>query len=136
MFTLLEKVNLLQKAPIFHGVRTESLAHVAAIAEEVSFEERQLLYRETEAADTMFVVLEGEVALSRNGAETRRLVAHQVAGALPLLAGGTQPESAMVTKPLRALRIDQQDFYDVMADDFSLTRGMLRALVGMAAGGA
>ncbi len=136
MLTLLEKVSLLQKAPIFRGIRTESLARVAAIAEEASYEPRHLLFRENDAADTMYVLLEGEVALMRNGRETSKLGAHQVAGVLPLLAGVIQPESALVTQPIHALRIDQQDFYDVMAEDFSITRGILRALVGLAAGGA
>ncbi len=135
MLTLLEKVNLLQRAPVFHGVRTESLARVAAIAEEASFEARQLLFRENDAADTMFVLLEGEVALIRNGKEIKKLGENQVAGLLPLLASDSQPESAVATQPIRALRIDQQDFFDVMAEDFNITRGMLRALVGLAAGG-
>ena len=46
------------------------------------------------------------------------------------------PESAVASQPVRALRIEQQDFYDAMAEDFHLTRGVLRALVGMAVGGA
>ncbi len=135
MLTLLEKVNLLQKASIFNTVRTESLARVAAVAEEASYGARQLLFRENDAADTMFVLLEGEVALLREGKETRKLGPHQVVGALALLAGRSQPESAMATQPVRALRIDQQDFYDVMAEDFTVTRGILRSLVGLAAGG-
>jgi len=59
-----------------------------------------------------------------------------VVGALSLLAGALQPESAVASQPVRALRIEQQDFYDAMAEDFHLTRGVLRALVGMAVGGA
>lgn len=135
MLTLLEKVNLLQKAPIFNTVRTESLARVAAVAEEATYEARQLLFRENDAADTMFLLLEGEVALLHDGNEMRRLGPNQVVGALALLAGRSQPESAMATQPVQALRIDQQDFYDVMAEDFTVTRGILRALVGLAAGG-
>lgn len=136
MLTLLEKVSLLQKAQIFRSLRTESLGGVAAIAEEVTYEVRHVLFRENEAADTMFVLLEGEVAVLRNGQETQKLGPNQVAGVLPVLAGGTQPETAVVRQPIRALRIDQQDFYDVMADDFGITRGILRALVGLAVGGA
>jgi CRP-like cAMP-binding protein len=83
----------------------------------------------------MFVLLEGEVALLHNGKETRKAGPYEVAGALPLLAGGSQPESAVAGQAVHALRIDQHDFYDVMAEDFSLTRGILRALVGLAAGG-
>jgi hypothetical protein len=34
---------------------------------------------------------------------------------------------------LRVLQIDQQEFYDAMADDFNLTRGILEALARLAA---
>ena len=134
MLTTIEKVNILQKAPVFQGVRTESLARVAAIAREVTCDARQLLFRENEGADTMFLILEGRVALVRNGQHAQELTAGQVAGALALLAGDSHRESAMATQPVRALQIDQQEFYDAMAEDFNLTRGVLRALIRLAPG--
>lgn len=135
MLTVLEKVNILQKAPIFLGVRTESLARVAAIAQQVSYNPRELLYRENDAADSMFVLMEGEVALVRNGQEFKKLGPHQEVGAVALLAGDSQPESAIATQPTQALQIDQQEFYDAMAEDFNITRGILRALAHAAGGG-
>ncbi len=134
MFTVLEKVNLLQKVGLFQGVRTESLARLASVAEEVHFEPRQFLFRENDAADTLFVLLEGGVTLLRNGKESQKLGTNQVVGFLSLLAGSPQSESALVIQPVRALRIDQQDFYDAMAEDFNLTRGILCALVSLTAG--
>src|SRR2546422_3476328 len=108
MLTTIEKVNILQRTPVFQGVRTESLARVAAIAREVSCDARQLLFRENEGADTMFVILEGRVALVRNGQQAQELAAGQVVGALALLAGDSHRESAMATQPVRALQIDQR----------------------------
>jgi len=133
--TVLEKVNILQKAPIFHGVRTESLARVAAVAQEIRYSAREVLYRENDAADSMFVLMEGEVALVRNGQEVKKLGPFQEVGAVALLAGDSQPESAIATQPTQALQIDQQEFYDAMAEDFNITRGILRALARSAAGG-
>ena len=133
MLTILEKVSFLQKVPLFHHVRTESLTRVASLAQEVSYAEREALFRENDAADSMFVLLDGEVALVRDGRETQKLAAPEVVGALPLLASESQPESALATRPTRALQIDQQDFFDAMAEDFHITRGILRALVRPAA---
>jgi len=134
MLTLLEKVEILQKAPLFHGIRTESLARVAAIAQETTFDPRQALFRENDSADAMFVVMDGEVSLLRNGVETKKAHSPEVVGAVGLLGGSYQFESAVATQPVHALKLDQQDFYDVMAEDFEVTRGILRALVGLAAG--
>lgn len=135
MLTLLEKVSLLQKAPPFQGIRTESLARIAAIAHETNFEPRHTLIRESDNPDTMFVVLEGEVSILQNGQEQKKLGPHEVAGIMALLASEPYPSSAVAIQAVRTLRIDQQDFYDVLAEDFGVTRGILKALVGMAAGG-
>jgi CRP-like cAMP-binding protein len=134
MLTLLEKVSLLQKASLFQGIRTESLARVAAIAHEISFEPRHTLFRENDNPDTMYFVMEGEVSVLQNGQEKGKLGLHQVAGNMALLSGEPYPSSAVATQAVRALRIDQQDFYDVLAEDFDVTRGILKALVALAAG--
>jgi CRP-like cAMP-binding protein len=136
MLTTLEKVDLLQKAPIFGGIPTQSLARVAAIAQEVSWEARHMLFLEDDPADAMFLLLEGQVEVTRSGHEEQTLQAPHVVGALALLAGEAHPESAMTLQPTRALQIDQQDLYEAMTEDFSITRGILRALVAFAAGGA
>ncbi len=135
MLTLLEKVSLLQKAPPFQAIRTESLARVAAVAHEANFEARHTLFRESDNPDTMFVVLEGEISVLQNGQEKKRLKPHEVAGIMSLLASDPYSCSAVAAQPVRALRIDQQDFYDVLAEDFGVTRGILKILVGMATGG-
>ena len=129
MLTVLEKVNILQKAPLFHEVPTESLARLAVLAQEVRYQEGDLLYRENEAADSMFVLMEGEVVLLRSGQETVKLAPPSEVGALAMLADQSRPASARTTQPTRALQLDQQEFYDAMAEDFNLTRGILRALV-------
>jgi len=129
MLTVMDKVARLQTVEVFQSVPTQSLARVAAIAQEVDYQPHEALYNDNEAAASMFVLLEGEVALLRSGQEGKKLGPGQVAGLLPFLAGDFEPESAMATQPVRALRLDQEDFYDAMAEDFNLTRGILRALV-------
>ncbi len=135
MLTLLEKVSLLQTAPPFQGIRTESLARVAAIAHEATFEPRHTLVRESDNPDTMFVILEGEVAVMQDGQERKKIKPYEVAGIMPLLASEPYSSSAVAAQAVRALRIDQQDFFDVLAEDFGVTRGILKALVDLAAGG-
>ncbi len=133
MLTILEKADLLQSVEIFRDIRTQSLARVAAIAEEVHFEEHQRLFIENEAADAMFVILTGEVTLTRGGVEERKLTESQIAGALALVANQPQAETAAATQMVHALRISQQDLFDAMTEDFGITKGILRSLAGKAA---
>ncbi len=134
MLTILEKADLLQSVEIFCDIRTQSLARVAAIAQEVHFEVRQRLFSENEAADAMYVVLAGEVTLTRAGIEERKLTKFQIAGALALVANQPQAETAVASQTVHALRISQQDLFDAMTEDFGITRGVLRSLAGKAAG--
>jgi len=135
MLTVLEKVDLIQKASIFKEIPTESLVRIAAIAQEVNFEPSQWLFLENEAAASLFVLLEGQVLLLRKGKEEKTLGVFEFPGAFPVLADAHHPASAQATQPTRALRIDQPDLFEAMTEDFNVTRGILKALVGLAAGG-
>ena len=131
MLTVLEKVDLLQRAEIFREVRTESLARIASIAQEVGFQLLQPLFNENEAAEAMFVLLEGEVMLTCSGREGDKLSEFQAAGALAVLAEQAYAETAVAIQPTQALRIGHQDFYEAIAEDINIARGILRALVHM-----
>jgi CRP-like cAMP-binding protein len=132
MLTVLEKVSLLQKDPLLQGVRTESLARVAAIAQELQYDTNQALFRENEAGEALFYLLDGAVSVVRGGREVRRLEASQMLGTISVLTGELYSESALAAGPVRVLQIDQQELYDAMADDFNLTRGILSALAHLA----
>jgi len=134
MLTVLEKVDLLRKAAMFRCIPTAGLARVAAIANEVTFAPNQRVYQEDTAADSMFFLLDGEVELARSESKLQMAGKGQVLGALGLLAGGTHSESALALQPTNALQIERQDFFDALAEDFDITRGLLKALAGMAAG--
>src|SRR2546426_11603546 len=97
MLTLLEKVNLLQKAPVFQGVHTESLARVAAVGQEVSWGAQQLLFRANDAADTLFFLLDGGGALLREGKVTRKLGPNEGVGGLAVLPRDPHTQSAKHT---------------------------------------
>ena len=131
MLTILEKADLLQSAELFGEVRTQSLARVAAISAEVSFDARQRLFSENDPPDVLFVVLEGEVTLTRNGTVERKLSKFHSPGALAVLANQPQMETATAGQTVRALRIGQEALFDAMAEDFNITRGILRALAAM-----
>jgi len=134
MLTVLEKVDFLQQAELFHLVRTESLSRLAAIAREACFEPRQQLFSEHESPESVYVVLEGEVELIRAGQQVCRLGRSAVAGARSLLAESPQAETAVATRPTRVLRISQADLHDAMSEDIHITRGILRALLAGGAG--
>jgi len=69
MFTTIEKVIFLQNVDVFSHVVTEQLAYIAAIAEEVSYLEKDVIFEVNQESDSMFVVAGGKVKLDRDGEE-------------------------------------------------------------------
>jgi CRP-like cAMP-binding protein len=132
MLTLLEKVDLLRKVATFQFVPTRDLARVASAVREVNLEAQQVLYSQSAAPDSMFLVLEGEVDLLQPGRQ-RKAGEGKILGAAALLADEPHLESAVAAQPVRALQIDQQGLFDAMAENFSVTRGIVKALIREAA---
>lgn len=56
-YTLVEKVLLLQNVDLLSASRTEDLAVLAAIAEEVLYPEGALVFEEGQFADGLYVVI-------------------------------------------------------------------------------
>jgi AAA family ATP:ADP antiporter len=136
MLTVLEKVDLLRTAALFQALPAQSLVRVAAIASELSWAPQQVVYQENSPAESIFFLLEGEVELLRTGKVILRRGGNQMLGSLAVLASGSHPESAVVSQPTRALRVDREDLFEAMAEDFRVARGIVKALAGMANGAA
>ena len=134
MATVLDSLDHLRRATLFHEIPAQSLVRIAAAAGERNWEEHQVLYDEDTPADFMFFLLEGEVQLLRSGKISQHKSDHEMIGAFAALAGLTHTETAIALKPTRTLRIDREEFFDAMAEDFNVTRGILKALVGVATG--
>lgn len=132
MLSLLEKVELLRCAKLFQAMPTQSLVRVAAIASELNWAPRQVVYHENSRAESIFFLLEGELELVRAGKVLARSGPHQVPGGLVALSGGSHSESAIVSQPTRALRMDREEFFEAMAEDFRVAQGIIKALAGMA----
>jgi hypothetical protein len=132
MLTLLEKVDFLREAAIFRDLPMQSLVRIAAIASELSWTPQQMLYQEDTPAESIFFLLEGEVELLRSGTVAQRKGKHQVMGSLAALADGSHTESAVTTQAARGLRMDREELFDAMSEDFGVARGILKALAGMA----
>ena len=132
MLTVLEKVELLRNAPLFQALPTQSLVRVAAIANELSWAPQQVVYQENSPAESIVFLLEGELELMRGGKVFARRGQHQVLGGLAALSSANHSESAVVSQATRALRMDREEFFDAMAEDFRVARGIVKALAGMA----
>ncbi|MCC7537595.1 MAG: Crp/Fnr family transcriptional regulator [Deltaproteobacteria bacterium] len=128
MTTVVEKVILLSAVDVFTEVPSESLAFVAAIAEELDLPAGHRIYGETDASDAMYVVLDGRVRLERDGREVTTAATNEAFGTWALFDDEPRLVAAVTMEPTRVLRVGRDAFYDVLADNVEVTRGVLKAL--------
>ena len=134
MLTVVEKVILLQDVDIFSEVSTEQLSYLAGIAEEESFGGEHTIYREQDPADAMYMVVDGRVRLHRGDLEITVAGAGGTFGHWALFDDEPRVTAATTQEDSRVLRIDKEDFIDLLADNVQITQGLFKALVNQVRG--
>lgn len=137
MFSVLERVLVLRKSPLFHGLAGEELYPVAEVSRVKSYEAGEPVVREGDPGDALYVVAEGSFEVERGGRDVRRLGPGDVFGEMSLLDG--VPRAATVVAAEgggRALRVPREDFEALLDESPELARGVIRTLLGhLRAGG-
>ena len=131
MLSIIEKVLLLQGVDILAETETEHLARIAAVAQEVHFEQGTTIFREGEASDALYIIVEGVVSLRKGSREKERVKDKETFGMWALLDESPRLVTAMAIADTAALRIEREDFHDVLSDHFDIARGIFKCLVRM-----
>ena len=134
MLTTIEKVIALQDVDIFSEVSSEELSYLAAIVSEVQHPDGDAIYHEKDAADSMYLVVEGQVRLHRNGMEITVAKTGEAFGTWALFDDEPRVPAATAVGESRVLRLDKEDFIDMLADNVEITQGVLKALVNRVRG--
>lgn len=129
MLTIIEKVIFLQNVEVFTDVPTEDLAYLAAITEEVTYREGEDIYTEDSPSDALYIVLEGKVRLHRDGNEIMIADEKKAFGTWALFDEAPRVVTATPLSECRLLRIDREDFFDLLADHIQITQGVFKTVV-------
>lgn len=129
MLTVIEKVIFLQNVEVFSDVPTEDLAYLAAIAEEVEFNNGEEVFKENEPSDALYLVLEGRVRLHRDDKEITVAESKDPFGTWALFDEEPRVVTATPLQDTRLLRIDREDFFDLLADHIQITQGVFKTVV-------
>lgn len=128
-YTIVERVLLLQNVDLLSAARTDDLAVLASIAEEIRYREGEIVFEEGQPADALYVVIQGELALTRDGEEVDRVGENSALGAWDLIESAPRVFSSRAAAETLLLRVDRQDFYDLLLDYPELSQSMLKAMV-------
>jgi CRP-like cAMP-binding protein len=129
--TTIEKVIFLKSMDIFAHATVEQLGAIAALTGEVDFEADQLIYREGEPADAIYLILKGSVAIKRDGRTLREVGERQAIGTVAALDLCPALHDVTAVGPVHALELKCGDFHDLLALDYELVKAVLRSLCRM-----
>ena len=124
--TLVDKVMALKSVDLFATVPAEDLVHVARVAHERNFEAGSSLFEEGDRPGPLYLVLEGRVGLRRGRMAAGEIPAGSPVGTLSLFDDQPRSHTAFALEDVRALVVEREDFYDVLAENVEV----LRSLVG------
>ena len=128
MISTVEKVLFLKSVDLFSQIPGEDLARVALIAAEVDFEPSETLMTEGEVGDSMYLLLQGQVQVTKGTHGVTILGAKECVGEMSIL--DSEPRSATVRAlaPTRALKVEREDFYDLLNERIEIARGVIKVL--------
>ena len=129
--TAIEKVIFLKSVDIFKHASIEELGGVAALTKDVHFEPGETIFREGEPVDAIYLILKGRVAVEGNGKVVREVGEKQALGTVAALDRNPAIHTVKAIDAVYALKLNAQDFDDILSLDFELVRAIFRALCRM-----
>lgn len=128
MISTVEKVLFLKGVDLFSAIPGEDLAQIAQIADEVELDCGETIFREGDLGDSLYLIVTGRVRIHRGDHEIAILGERQVFGEMALL--DSEPRSASVTAVSDAalLRIQQEDFADILSEKSEIAQGIIKVL--------
>ena len=120
---------LLQNVEFFADIPTEQLSFLATIAESKTFEKGEILFRENEPSDALYIIGSGSVQLYQNKQPVSKITENQAAGVLGFFDQEPRIFKAVCETNCRILVINAIDFFDLLEDKVHITRHLLRYFV-------
>ena len=129
--TTIEKVIFLKSVDIFEHATIEQLGRIAGLMEEVHFKPGEIIFNEGEPGDSFYLLLSGRVFIERNGNTLREMREKEAFGTLEVLDFHPRVATAKAIDQLRALKLNGQEFHDLLSLDIEMVQAVFRMLCGL-----
>ncbi|HEU4450694.1 MAG TPA: cyclic nucleotide-binding domain-containing protein [Gaiellaceae bacterium] len=124
-----DKADALGRAPLFQNLSRQDLVELAKMTEDMEVEEGKVLARQGDIGQEFFVIVEGEVDVTKDGTDLRRLGAGDFFGEIALVWESPR-RTATVTAatPLRFFVLTRQAFRSLVDRHGDIEQKVLEAL--------
>ena len=127
----IEKVLFLKSIDLFAQASIEDIGRVAALTADVRFPAGATIFREQDFVDAIYFIVNGRVAVERDGKRLREVGAKEAFAIVAVLDQEPALHTVTAIEPVRALKLNAEDFHDMLSVDYDLVRALFRALCSM-----
>ena len=129
--SIIEKVIFLKSVDIFEHATVEQLGRIAGLTEEVHFKPGEIIFEEGQPGDAFYLLLSGKVFIERNGNTLREMKEKEAFGTLEVLDFHPRAVTAKAVDQVRALKLNGQEFHDLLSLDIEMVEAVFRMLCGL-----
>jgi CRP/FNR family cyclic AMP-dependent transcriptional regulator len=123
------KVDALRKTPLFGELSKHELGQLAKATEDLEVEEGRVLTREGDLGREFFVIVEGDVAVTQDGKEIRRLGPGDFFGEIALIyENARRTATVTASSPLRFFVLTRQSFRSLLEHQPEIEEKVMAAL--------
>jgi CRP/FNR family cyclic AMP-dependent transcriptional regulator len=122
------KADALGRCPFFAVLSRSELIELAKATEDMEVEEGKVLTREGQSGSEFFVIIDGEVAVSKEGNEIRRQGPGEFFGEIALIEDRPRTATVIAATPLRFFVLTRQSFRSLLAHQPELEQKVNEAL--------
>jgi CRP-like cAMP-binding protein len=122
------KADALGRAPLFEGLSRDELRELAKVTEDLEVDAGKVLCREGETAQEFFVIVDGEVEVTKDGRRLSTLTDGEFFGEIALIEDLPRTATVTATTPLRFFVLTRQSFRSLIERQPEVESKVLRAL--------
>jgi CRP-like cAMP-binding protein len=122
------KVEALKRAPLFQGLSKKDLTDLARVTEDMELAQGAVLCKEGDTGQEFFVILEGDIEVTRHGEPVAVRGGGDFVGEIALLEDTRRTATVTAKTPLRVFVLTRQDFRRLVDQNREVERKVMQAL--------
>ncbi|APR83092.1 cAMP protein kinase regulatory chain [Minicystis rosea] len=134
MLGVLEKLVTLREAPLFRGLSGEELYPVGEIAQIIVHAPGDLVVRQGDPGDALFVVSKGTLRVQKDDKVLSEISRGAVFGEMALLDGAPRAATVEAVTDAELLRVPRSEFEALLDESPEIARAVIRLLLGYVRG--
>ena len=120
MFTTLDKTIILKGVNLFSTLTGEEVFQIAQIAAEERYLAEEVIFREGDVGDSMFIIIDGSVSVYNQKKEITILETGECFGEMAILDQEPRSSSIRAVADTAVLKIDEESFYELVAGNIEI----------------